>query len=763
MSIASLRERSTATEVCGEKEPAVMQSASTGSSSVNRMPGSPYRDEFGNKETNRSASGSHRSSDSGDSFMGRGKLSPMNSVNGSQCSSMSVPAEDGSKGAGPNRRQDRNVDPSKVLLEAAQETIEELRGEARLWERKARMQMAELDALKKENREHARQTEEADRRLRDAHIERNDLRIEIEQLRSSMEGVHQEEQIHKQKELEEELKFLRESNASLSMQLKKTQESNIELVSILQELEENNEKQQQEIACFSEKSSSPDLERENFHLKGKIQELERECAEHTQENLGLVIKMKEQKTDEVSIGCTPQIFLGKFSSSDPGSEIFQHMAKAHLTGVNSGDKESEHSVLQFKELEKKCAGLELELEKLKDTASVLTDETELQKKNLELSDLMKTLKMDQQENKPEIDRRASHGHKLVEYLGVALVDLNISSICLEDMEKSKDELEFHVSDLEEENVGLLERITGLENQLRNLMNTNESSRLELEKFRNLVLQLRGEIQKMAAGMEKERGEQQEDKLKLESSLREAQSKVKLLEKQIENVRQELGSNIQSLIGLLNASKESEDMLMADIGRMKMQIEKMRSGEEKIKELAEELQLKLKSSDFEKQQLTEEVSNLQAQLTKITQLQDEITALNSFLEETNLEKAKLEQSLEMMTEEREKLKLEMESRSKKAEHSSSENENDLQKTISSLQTELSAAVEANNAYKDQIKRFLAEKEASPGVGRTDRLEIELKEMRDRYLQMSLRYAEVEAQREDLVMKLKTTKKEKNWFS
>lgn len=37
------------------------------------------------------------------------------------------------------------------------------------------------------------------------------------------------------------------------------------------------------------------------------------------------------------------------------------------------------------------------------------------------------------------------------------------------------------------------------------------------------------------------------------------------------------------------------------------------------------------------------------------------------------------------------------------------------------------------------------------------------MRERYLHMSLQYAEVEAQREELVMQLKSVKKEKRWFS
>ena len=44
-----------------------------------------------------------------------------------------------------------------------------------------------------------------------------------------------------------------------------------------------------------------------------------------------------------------------------------------------------------------------------------------------------------------------------------------------------------------------------------------------------------------------------------------------------------------------------------------------------------------------------------------------------------------------------------------------------------------------------------------------LQAELRDIRERYSDMSLKYAEVEAQREELVMKLKTAKTGKRWFS
>lgn len=44
-----------------------------------------------------------------------------------------------------------------------------------------------------------------------------------------------------------------------------------------------------------------------------------------------------------------------------------------------------------------------------------------------------------------------------------------------------------------------------------------------------------------------------------------------------------------------------------------------------------------------------------------------------------------------------------------------------------------------------------------------LEAELRDLRERYLQMSIKYAEVEDQKEQLVLKLKAGKNRRSWFS
>ncbi|KAK1284019.1 hypothetical protein QJS10_CPB21g00287 [Acorus calamus] len=100
-------------------------------------------------------------------------------------------------------------------------------------------------------------------------------------------------------------------------------------------------------------------------------------------------------------------------------------------------------------------------------------------------------------------------------------------------------------------------------------------------------------------------------------------------------------------------------------------------------------------------------------------------------------------------------------------------------IHMLEIELAEALETNNMYKQQLKSFLSEKQVADDDAherpsaevvqmdghrrRTSSLEAELKDLRERYFNMSIKYAQVEAEREELVMKLKTPKKERRWFS
>ena len=139
----------------------------------------------------------------------------------------------------------KKTNASNNHLEAAEDTSEELRAEAKMWEMNARKLMGDLDMLRTEFSDQSKKLAGIEMDLSATQVERDGLKKEVEQLKLSFEdpvvrqkaledSVSQVEGIPEiENALKEELKFEKESNANLSLQLKKSQEANIELVSVL--------------------------------------------------------------------------------------------------------------------------------------------------------------------------------------------------------------------------------------------------------------------------------------------------------------------------------------------------------------------------------------------------------------------------------------------------------------------------------------------------------------------------------------------------
>ncbi|XP_006649238.1 sporulation-specific protein 15-like [Oryza brachyantha] len=1184
------------------------------SSSGNPL-GGTTQDEPGHRETSFSASGSHRSSNSGDSTADRTNFSPRDSSNGgvhvgrqdsasSYVSYVSASRGDeefrsnnssfSSRASGPNVLQGNTPksfgngfgqvslgtsDSSKELLEAAEETIEELRDEAKMWERHSRKLKADLEMLKKECSEKSKQQAELEVELSAAHAERDSYRQEIDELKSSMQEVTTRQKvggtskygdwIDLQKELEDDIKFLKESNANLSIQLKNTQEANIELVSILQELEETIEEQKTEISKLSKVRNVTDLdalnkdslvkqdtewakqlsikedeitmlreklnrvlnienagvaasgavylelEKENELLRVKIQELEKDCSELTDENLELIYKLKEVGGVTKGQGnCIPN--KSNLEIEELTSKICQLEEELRNKELLHTGRFADASISSSKELQEKCANLELKLLNFRSQAYDLEEkfqksQEELEQRNLELSELRQKLdsshsttledvqtngtrgyqfrgesidnepdtdmlkakiQLQQQENddlrcskvemETVISKIQAEKSRLEERLEASLKESSISSKCLDEvrqdilvlsssidshvsankvlerkvaeLESCKAELELHISNLEQENVELSERISGLEAQLTYMTNEKDSSELQIHDSKSLIVNLKDKLERQQSEMESQRLEfkqkqqeaqrklseaqddsevqrrsntklqstveslieecsslqnqiadlkrqklelhghltQQEqeldnskkrnfdfgktvefleaklsslqkdisskeqsllselesifqehteqeerinrahfmlnkiekektlevenlerevmsltaqtsstqeerenatveairevsvlraDKVKLEASLQDVSAQLRHYESQLEDLRKESKSKIKGLVDSLNASKQSEEMLTADAEHMKKLMEVAKSNEDELRKSSGELELKLKASDYEKQQMMEEISGLKLQVQKIMGLQDEVLKLKSSLDEAKFEKGKVEELLHSATEECEELKaqkamltdkvsnmqesldngeekkrsrvamqaklvrLESDLSALEASHvheaelkneinrikrSNSEyqrkiqsleqenedltrrtqleqmshiKEEDLGKQeiggspvdeeasihlkIQLLEAKLAEALEENKMYRAQHKSPMPDGQSAAGDGKessNDRvlqLEGELRDMKERLLNMSLQYAEVEAQRERLVMELKAAKKGR-WF-
>lgn len=564
---------------------------------------------------------------------------------------------------------------SKNLKEAAQETIEELRAEAKMWERNARKLMLDLDILRKEFSDQSKNQENLNMELSAAYVERDGLKKEVEQLKFSPEkpmvqqiatkdSTFQDEGVsHIQKELKDELKFQKESNADLALQLRKSQASNLELVSVLQELEETIEKQKIEIENLSapqsqfgdnenfiqvnteenrnlmlqlqqlqesEKSLQDkvrlleqglenknhqigkegslsnqtlfEIETEYKHklyakeeeivslkaklpeslrgrhfpemgsinegdanmireikvLKDKVQELERDCNELTDENLELLFKLKEAAKNSMvggsSFDLLPHELLDKsFTSFE--SEVSDRKSQTHhledkLTRKYFRETE-ENDDLSIQELEHKNMEMEVKVTELgKELTQKISEIAKLESNLYSKEEEIGVLRQCQSKLEAKVSNLQKEKIQLEEQMGVMQRESDITSKCLDDLRKDlmalsssldshvsankilerkalelehgKYEMELCISDLKQENVQLSAHISGLEDQLRYLTDKMESNNLELENSKSHAQSLQDEITRLRIEIDSEKEGMKEKLQEMQHRWSEAQ-------------------------------------------------------------------------------------------------------------------------------------------------------------------------------------------------------------------------------------------------
>ena len=156
--------------------------------------------------------------------------------------------------------------------------------------------MLDLDILRKEYSDQFKNQVNLDMELSAANSERDGLRKEVEQLKLLLEksmvkqttledSTFQDGVTHIRKELANEIKFQKVSNANLALQLKRSQDANVELVSVLQELEGTIEKQRVEMENISA-------------LQSQFSELENSIQLNTEENRNLLFQLQQAKESE---------------------------------------------------------------------------------------------------------------------------------------------------------------------------------------------------------------------------------------------------------------------------------------------------------------------------------------------------------------------------------------------------------------------------------------------------------------------------------
>lgn len=841
-----------------------------------------------------------------------------------------------------------NVVSSKNLLEAAEDTIEELRNEAKMWERDARKLMLELDIMSKKFANQSKKQADLEMELLAACTEKDGVKNEVEQLKHLLEEsmarqtatedslFRSEGLVLIQKELETEVKFQRELNADLASQLQRNQESNIELVSVLQELEETIEKQKAEIENLSvielkfsdlEKSVRVNLEenrkykesiqlleqaleeklnelenernlnrqslsqlegeyksklsaeeekvvsleaklnekgadfiREAEFLREKVDELERDCNELTDENLELLCKLKvlkssytESEVEEfklriyhleeelgkkvikvdqtskknselfvqietifqqvnnfcmhVNSDCESSVDalvnVKKINTSDPElwvEAIFNHLIELNKLlevkiakskeafrscevkmnekndAIKEAQKQLEDYNFKVQELEKEIAEGKSEVEKLE--GNLLSKEEEVMflgkcKIGLEVqvSDLGKE-KQQLQENMEIALRESEMTTKCLDELRNNLtvlsssVDSHVSANEVlqresSELEKGKHELELHLFEVEEENVELSERVSSLESQLKHVADERESSRLELENSKSILLGLEDEIGKLRIEVEAQ-------KLDLEQNLQESEYlkiKIRELQELNESLFEERNS-LQKLNGDLG-KKEMElhancRKLENELGEARISLfdcsKKVEDLEENLSLTMEEFSSKEKRLEAELDALIQEKMKLKEKLVVEENLLNQIyLAKTAAVESLQKEVGRLTKRVSESENERERI-IKLESSLQEANSLANEKMAENEKMSKFLSNYRSREEKLKTAVNDlELKVTVSEYERQQLIGETANLKAQLQKMaqfEDEILALKIKLKESKFEKEKLEALLKS---------
>ncbi|AES60694.2 putative transcription factor bZIP family [Medicago truncatula] len=699
----------------------------------------------------------------------------------------------------------KKTNGSNNSLEATEDTSEELRAEAKMWEMNARKLLGDLEMLRTGFSDQSKKMEGLEMDLSTAYVERDNLKKEVEQLTLSSgdpivrqktleDSISQGESIPEiENALKDELKFQKESNANLSLQLKKSQEANVELVSVLQELEETIEQQKLEIENLSSLPSKLSALEKSFQvseegnmiliqqieqleeskknllamvqkleeasenkihdiehakipnkktlqdieieyeielsakeeeisslkarlldsvpetcnggetvsrnvgdadlleqievLNEKVQELEMDCNELTNENLELLFKLKEAKTDSKDGGASKDLLSNifkdqSFSSSESvaSNNLFRIFHSEDMLPEENTKKISNDGHISIRELETSKSAQEV---RITDLNNELTDETS-EMENLEV----------------ELENAKNQSARLQEKIAEMQSEMDSS---IEDLEQKLKETQFHWSEAQEE----CEYLRGENQQLQITIENLEEECDSFEKLNGYLRQQKLELEEYCSLMGarlRESSERFDDYCE----------RVGLLEKKFALMLEEITSKEKNLTsemdGILDENRKHMDQGQSLLNQMQM---------EKIVEIQnlkleiENLSLKLSAAYDEKERIASnallEVSTLRAGKAKLEfafgEVQSEVILSKN---EVNVMQTEYKQKLKDLTTELADFKFKMETLMAEHEKLSElvedykSRELKLKSTINSLESKLTDTEYERQQYMDESR-------------------------------------------------------------
>lgn len=418
-----------------------------------------------------------------------------------------------------------------------------------------------------------------------------------------------------------------------------------------------------------------------------------------------------------------------------------------------------------------------------------------------IQDLEKMIKLAETENQKlqeEHDGLMSQAHEVVNLKA----EMDILRSTIEDVRKEKSRLEssLHFIDAElgrvkAEKASLIEKLETMKAAISEREEVKRSKVALEEK----LLRLQSELSTKEASFAHE-AEQKNESIRLkrlnsqfqrklqdlQEEREESQSKVKVLEEELQLKADALSKAEQKCFGM-SMSKVEHTSPSRDSKEVVELRNKLRFVEGELETITKEFEVKERDLDAK----IEYLENINRQLTQAQKefstdkLQVERTRLqkqNSSLSDQERELLSKLASQDLLQKEIEKLReVNKQLHTQLSRYRETVKSGDILDRVLALETELAEALESNVMYKSQLRSFLCQDQnvhvaALQNFGTVDQvvndllrykqsassLQAELKDMQERYFQMSLQFAEVEAQREELVMTVKNLKNGKRWF-
>ncbi|KAG9150105.1 hypothetical protein Leryth_009685 [Lithospermum erythrorhizon] len=609
------------------------------------------------------------------------------------------------------------------------------------------------------------------------------------------------------------------------------------------------------------------LQKEKCELENQLSSMKEENRRFSQHISGLQSQLQQLVSERESYQLELDSSRDVVTSLQNDIRRWEFKIDAQRTNLEQNVQDIQK---QYEESQSECSLMKSENKNLESSVVNLIEEnTILKKSNTELME--KRLALHKCCLQMEARLNESQRHFLDCSRKVENLETGISSI-QDTFSLGEKSLNLEIEALHEEHRKDMERLVIVENLSYQMSEELKILQQEVDDLNKKIFLINEEKKKMAFEASETLSSLLAEKSRLEQDLHSANGKSNRAETELDILRVESNVKIEGLISELDSARQSSEMLMSDHERKLMK--NYRISEEKVKIAVKDHELKLTVAEYERRQLTDEVTNMKIQLQKVTELQDEITMLNEELTDCKFEKEKIETMLQSVCQSHEELKAEKQwyvDKISSMELAAADYENcrkniiTLEQKITELEDDLAANAdlrnklcditkaneqyqlkmhkleqekddllmrvqdlqeslrlieekqspfdkedeytsngaspcttekghpmeimllqndlensEDENKYKIQLQRFWSEgrthvittkksavgsdEEAEQRYERSKSpLETELKELQDRYFQMSLKYAEVEAQREDLVMQLKASKSAKGWFS